>query len=83
MVQVDQLDKRKTKQISRSIRAFWCHVLPAFRKVLGEFLRILPHPKPTFDLKTKVFEGFFRDHKKVFCPPVKGLKILFRDGWQV
>jgi hypothetical protein len=61
MVHVDHLDKRNTEQIRRGIRAFWSHILPAFRKVSGESLRILPHPKPTFDLKIKVFEGFCRD----------------------
>jgi hypothetical protein len=60
MVHVDHLDKRNTKQIRRSIRAFGSHVLPAFRKVLGQSLRILPHQKPAFDLKFKAFGGFCR-----------------------
>jgi hypothetical protein len=37
--------------------------LPAFRKVLCESLRILPHQKPPFDLNFKGLEGFFRDDK--------------------
>jgi hypothetical protein len=60
MVHVDHLDKLDTEQIRRGIRAFGCHVLPAFRKVLCESLRILTHQKTSFDLKFKVLEGFCR-----------------------